>query len=161
MATITAPATVIRTTDWTDGFQGRSRVLVLASCPNCGVAEAHAVEFEGEVPTCWCCMKEVSVSEPTVITVFAERTAHNAQCVRCSTAGQTGRGCPENLVFFERIMAHENRKEAPYLVRRERSFSTGYTEVTVKSFWEFKVAKAWASIQGGEVIDQSHLYVVA
>lgn len=101
-------------------------------------------------------------AQQTVITAFKERNEHYAVCERCEAASQTGQACCEvGRELYVRIKTHSARRETPYVVRRKRTFGTGYVEVRNTGCWTLRQAKAQASVQGGEVIDQTHLYTVA
>jgi hypothetical protein len=154
-------ASTARTTEWAEGYQGKSRVHVLTECPHCHLKEAHAVEFEGEQPKCWTCLKTVELSEPLLITVFRERAEHNAQCVRCEYSGRTGgTKCPIGDKLDQRVWEHEGQRQTPFLVIRTRTFG-GHVDVRHTACWDERTARAQASVQGGQVVDQSHLFALA
>lgn len=165
---MTGTATALSTGQWTDGYDGEFRIVVLDECPTCKVRTAHAMETRDGAIECLVCLKPVRIATPPdatflepqmpiKITSYADHQAHTrATCTKCTP----GYDCDERMRLYTAMSRDLGACRTPYVARTIRKFSTGYVEIRDRGCWTLKAAVATASVQGGEVVDQTHLYTI-
>ncbi|MEW9530611.1 hypothetical protein [Microbispora sp. NPDC049125] len=94
--------------------------------------------------------EETDQPAPELITSYAANAAHTrATCSRC----KVDYDCDEKLRLRSAMYADLAARRTPYVAASQWGRKTG--------FWEERPARAWASVQRGEFIDQTHLYRIA
>ncbi len=161
--TTTTPttATVLRYTSWGPCSDGTTiRVAVMEICPVCKTTEAHAVEVQDkpELSKCWVCCKLVSLpegpdAEPELITSYAAHSAHTRDACESKPRCSAARTCDEGMALYEAMKRDEAARRTPYVATSQWGRKVGC--------WTLKHATAHASVQRGEVIDQTHLYRIS
>lgn len=156
--TATTQATVLRYTPWGPCSNGETiRVAVMETCPVCKTAEAHAVETQGkpELSECWVCCKLVTLPvdeapEPELITSYEAHAAHTREACESKPRCSAARTCDEGMKLYEAMKRDESARRTPYVATSQWGRKQGC--------WTLKHATAHASVQHGEVIDQTHLF---
>lgn len=87
--------------------------------------------------------------KPELITTQAAHAAHtHLTCLKCTAA----RDCSEMSRLYEAMTSDVAKRRTPYVATNAWGRRTGC--------WTLAHAKAHASVQGGEVIDQTDQFII-